>query len=81
MLVILKIPIVYLCVVVWWAIKASLASGSPGAGRRVRHSASGWLLATAACRPASTHPPAYTWRLIPRFPNEAGRAHDHRRGA
>ena len=29
MLVILKIPIVYLCVVVWWAIKAEPTPGEP----------------------------------------------------
>jgi hypothetical protein len=32
MLVILKIPIVYLCVVVWWAIKAEPAPPDVGEG-------------------------------------------------
>ena len=31
MLVILKIPIVYICVVVWWAIKAEPTPGEPTA--------------------------------------------------
>jgi hypothetical protein len=34
MLVILKIPIVYLCAVIWWAIRAEpfLDEGTPGSG-------------------------------------------------
>ena len=62
MLLVLKIPIVYLCVVIWWAIKAEpsppeLAGGGSGGGhaaggRASEASASG----TADGRPDRTTP-------------------------
>jgi hypothetical protein len=45
MLVLLKIPIVYLCLVVWWAIRAEPQDGAPPAPVRVTDTPvapSGW---------------------------------------
>ena len=54
MLLILKIPIVYLCVVVWWAIKAEPSPPDPTEVAVVPDTASaGWLGATAANRRAA----------------------------
>ena len=49
MLVILKIPVVYLCAVVWWAIKAE-PRPLEGAGR------------LASLRPVSLGPDSCAWR-------------------
>ena len=67
MLVILKIPIVYLCVVVWWAIKAEPPPPDLAGGAVVADTPpSGRLAAASARRPAvgpSARTPRAWWRL------------------
>lgn len=70
MLVILKIPIVYLCVVIWWAIKAEpqppeltdvqMLSDTPPSGGAPRRSRAGRR------RPARPHTPGRGSRPLPR---------------
>ena len=74
MLVILKIPIVYLCAVVWWAIKAE-PRPLEGAGRlRARSSRSRRLRLAPATRTSCPASPA-AWRprriARARVPDEA----------
>lgn len=59
MLVILKIPVVYLCGVVWWAIRAE-PHPLEGAG------------APASLGPAPTLDPGCPWRAAPRRPSPRG---------
>ncbi len=72
MLLILKIPIVYLCVVVWYAIREEPASTDPAAPVRVTDT------------PPSGGPPHRSRRAavrLPRRPSPAGRSGRPRRAA
>ena len=75
MLVVLKIPVVYLCAVVWWAIRAEpqpLEGAGSGCVARARGpSATGGHVAPACsaaarCRAAAARRSAATGRLRPR---------------
>ena len=64
MLVLLKIPLVYLCMVVWWAIRAEPREEQPTVAARVPDT------------PVSPAPPPGR----PREPRGTGRRGDDRRG-
>ena len=65
MMLVLKIPIVYLCLVVYWAIKAGPKPPEPA-------------LLPATPEPAPHRPPAWTHRRPPRRPRRGG---PHARGS
>lgn len=67
MLVLLKIPVVYLCMVVWWAIRAEPGDDRPAVAARV----------TDTPLPGTPAPPS---ARPPRLPRDGRRA-DDRRGA
>ena len=78
MLVLLKIPLVYLCMVVWWAIRAEPREEQPVVAVPVPDtpaSPNGWSRPTRAEAGARRSPRATSGgrdlRIVPRAPREA----------